>query len=294
MADEERITARLNNIRSVEPILGAMRTISLGSWQAALNRQQRIRGFSERLMSLLPSLLPHLTPRQHKRRKNVHPAAPTVVLVIGSERGLCGAFNSSLAGYVQQSLDQYESQGIPIELAALGGRIRRALERYGVPIAWSKSLPVSRLPGRELASELTAMWLARYEAYELDAVDLIYNAYLNSTSYRPVNTRLIPPVLPAVSQDTAPWPPPYIDTDPVTLYTHVVHLWTITEMYRVLLNAAAAEHSARFQLMEGATQNSRRLIDELTMTLQAARQHAITSEMQELATGAGLVGGGEA
>jgi F-type H+-transporting ATPase subunit gamma len=294
MADEERITARLNNIRSVEPILGAMRTISLGSWQAALNRQQRIRGFSERLMSLLPSLLPHLAPRQRKRRKNVHPAAPTVVLVIGSERGLCGAFNSSLAGYVQQSLDQYENQGIPIELATLGGRIRRALERYGVPIAWSKSLPVSRLPGRELASELTAMWLARYEAYELDAVDLIYNAYLNSTSYRPVITRLIPPVLPAVSQDTAPWPPPYIDTDPVTLYTHVVRLWTTTEMYRVLLNAAAAEHSARFQLMEGATQNSRRLIDELTMTLQAARQHAITSEMQELATGAGLVGGGEA
>jgi F-type H+-transporting ATPase subunit gamma len=62
-------------------------------------------------------------------------------------------------------------------------------------------------------------------------------------------------------------------------------------MYRVLLDSAAAEHSARFQLMEGAAQNSNRLINELTLALQSARQHAITSEMQELASGAGLLGG---
>jgi F-type H+-transporting ATPase subunit gamma len=61
-------------------------------------------------------------------------------------------------------------------------------------------------------------------------------------------------------------------------------------MYRILLDSAAAEHSARFQLMEGATQNSGRLIADLTLALQAARQQAITAEMQELAAGAGLLG----
>ena len=60
-----------------------------------------------------------------------------------------------------------------------------------------------------------------------------------------------------------------------------------------MLDSTAAEHSARYQLMEGATQNSNRLIDELTLALQAARQQAITVEMQELAAGAGLIGGAE-
>jgi F-type H+-transporting ATPase subunit gamma len=73
----------------------------------------------------------------------------------------------------------------------------------------------------------------------------------------------------------------------------VVTLWTTTELYRVLLDSAASEHSARYQLMEGATQNANRLIDELALALQAVRQQAITAEMQELAVGAGLLGSEE-
>ena len=69
-------------------------------------------------------------------------------------------------------------------------------------------------------------------------------------------------------------------------------MWSTTETYRILLSSAAAEHSARYQLMEGATRNSGRLIAELTLALQSARQQAITAEMQELAAGAGLLGPG--
>jgi F-type H+-transporting ATPase subunit gamma len=77
------------------------------------------------------------------------------------------------------------------------------------------------------------------------------------------------------------------------MYIRLIILWTTTEMYRILLDSASSEHSARYQLMEGATQNTKRLIDELTQSLQAARQEAITNEMIELAAGAGLMGGEE-
>ena len=63
----EAIKARLGNIRSVEPILGAMRTISLGSWQAALKRKDRVLAYSERLLSLLPPLAPHLESRRRRK-----------------------------------------------------------------------------------------------------------------------------------------------------------------------------------------------------------------------------------
>jgi F-type H+-transporting ATPase subunit gamma len=81
-----------------------------------------------------------------------------------------------------------------------------------------------------------------------------------------------------------------IETDPLALYTRVVEQWASVQLYTLLLDSAAAEHAARYQLMEGAAQNAERLIEELTAELQAARRRAITQEMQELAAGAGLLG----
>jgi F-type H+-transporting ATPase subunit gamma len=81
-----------------------------------------------------------------------------------------------------------------------------------------------------------------------------------------------------------------VDADPVHLYRRLIRLWTVSEMYRILLSSTAAEHSTRFQLMEGATQNTQRLTQELTLALQSVRQRAITAEMLDLVAGAGLVG----
>ena len=294
MADQEGIKARLGNIRSVEPILGAMRTIALGSWQAALHRQTGVRLYSQRLSALLPLVTSHLGSRKARSRRAQAQGSQTIeVLVIGSERGLCGAFNSSLIQYVDLALARYAADGSIVRLAALGSRVQRGLEREGRDLVWSRSLPMTSLPSTELANELTLEWLRAFEERELDAVDVIYNAYRSSTVYEPVTFRLIPPPLPAhvaAQGAAASWPPPYLDTDPLALYARLIRLWTTTEAYRVLLDSAAAEHSARYQLMEGATQNAQRLVSELTLALQAARQQAITAEMQDLSAGAGLLG----
>jgi F0F1-type ATP synthase gamma subunit len=100
----------------------------------------------------------------------------------------------------------------------------------------------------------------------------------------------LPPPLPEKRPLTDTWPLPIIETDPVTLYTHIVQQWTAVRFYRLLLQSAKAEQSVRYQLMESAGQNAERLIDELSGVVQAARQQAITREMQALAVGAGLVG----
>jgi F-type H+-transporting ATPase subunit gamma len=213
--------------------------------------------------------------------------------VIGSERGFCGAYNSTLADYVDRELDRLADQGTGAELRVLGARAARALQRIGRDVAKARPLPIAALPSSDLASELTLGWLEQYEARALDAVYVMYHAYRNSTTYEPVTVQLIPPPVPTVDKGGAPWPPPYVDTDPVDLFVQVVVLWTTTELYRLLLDSAASEHSARYRLMEGATQNAENLIDELTLALQAARQQAITAEMQELAVGAGLLGSEE-
>jgi len=301
--DSERIRERLLNIRTVEPILGALRTISLGSWQAALNQRAGLLRYTEQLQLMLPQLLPYLSPRPTLgglwrryfpgAQPNSRPVPRRVTAVIvGSERGLCGGFNAVVGTRAIRYFEQSAAGNVEAALVTWGGRVRRLLERNGYTGGEHQSLSVTALPSFALAFDYTRVWLRRYEAEELDAVDLIYNAYHGVGQYTPTVARLIPPdIPPAPETATDPfWPPAIVETDPLALYVRVVEQWTAINFYARLLDAATAEHATRYQLMESATQNADRLIEELTMESQALRRQAITREMQELAVGAGLLG----
>jgi len=308
--DLERIQSRLENVRAVGPILAALRTISLGSWQMALNRLRSLQGYSGRLLTFLPVVLPHIAGQQPRTlpaalrqrlqflRTAPAPALPSaervVALIIGSERGLCGRYNAAILARAEQYFAEMELRGATLEIAALGSRIIRMFHRQKRALRWSQGLPVTRLPAFELAFQLTRDWLRRYEAFEIDAVDVLYNAYDGPGRYAPTVFRLLPPDLPSANPLTPEVElsiTPYIvETDPLRLYVRIVEQWTAINFYTLLLTAAASEHAARFQLMESATQNVDRLIEELTQELQSARRQAITTEMQELASSAGLLG----
>lgn len=286
MEDTARIKTRLVNIRSIEPILEALRTISVGIWQMALRQQSRVQEYENHLRAVVPALLPALVAsRRLPSPDAVASPQRLAVLVIGSERGLCGGFNNVLVGAVEK----YVQESMPAELLVLGSRLVRLLRRRAHEPAWSGSLPTGALPPFAIAWELGHRWLADYEAYRLDAVDLIYNAYRGPGAYAPRVLRLLPPELPPVAPHEV-WPPPIVETEPLRILARVLEQWVTLSLYRVLLESAASEHAARFQLMESATQNAERLVWELTQAFQAARQQTITREMQELAVGAGLVG----
>lgn len=311
--DLERIQSRLENVRAVGPILAALRTISLGSWQMALNRLRSLQGYSDRLLTFLPVLLPHIhgasgaslgsraldavrqrLPFLRKAPALLNPTQERVIaLIIGSERGLCGRYNAALVTRAGQYFADMEQRGAELHVAALGTRIIRIMHRQKRPLRWSQTLLVTRLPPFEMAFQLTRDWLRQYEAAEIDAVDVIYNVYDGPGRYTPTVFRLLPPDLPSanplVSEGEPPGTPYIIETDPLRLYVRIVEQWTAINFYTLLLTAAASEHSARFQLMESATQNVDRLVEELTQELQTARRQAITIEMQELASSAGLL-----
>jgi len=290
MEDIERVQARLANIRTVEPILDALRTISIGSWQMALRQQGRLHDYDARLRAVLPALIPHLSTSRQKRLPVVSTAPQRIAaLMIGSERGLCGRFNAVLVEAARDYLHARAQEGCQVELLALGTRLVRLIRRRGWALAWSGPLSVTPLPSFTTARELCGRWWAAYEAGRLDAVDLVYNAYRKAGVHAPTVTRLLPPELPDVPEREV-WPPPIVETDPLRLYRRAIAQQVSVHLYRVLLESAAAEHSTRFQLMESATQNAQRLIAELSQLVQSARRQAITREMQELAAGAGLLG----
>jgi F-type H+-transporting ATPase subunit gamma len=288
MDDLERVQARLEHLRSVQPILGALRTISLASWRTALRRRERIQRYRDELSDVLAALPSELRRDQPGRPEMV---AGLIILVIGSERGLCGQYNVAVADHADAYLHEQLEAGRQFELAVLGSRTSRLLQRRQWSPDWWGKLSLTTLPSYGLALDLASQWLARFRAGEIDGVDVIFNDYRGIGQYQPTIRHLLPPHLPGgeLAITPGPWPPPIIETDPVSLVEQVTKQWTAVDLYDTIVESAVAEHSARYQLMEGATQNADRLIDELTLAVQNARKQAITREMQELAAGAGLV-----
>lgn len=300
----EKAQGRLSNIRKVKPILAALRTISLGSWQMARNRRSGVTPYARCLLDLLPVVLPHVmeagSPRLRNEDEEDGDAVQSIaVLVIGSERGLIGRYNKTLLARLDTYLASLDA-GVDVTLMALGSRMIRELERAGRDVTWTRSLSITTLPSYDLAYELVHGWMTQYEAYELDRVDVVYNADAGAGTYRPAVIRLIPPEMPdsaggadgtgpcyPVEQDA--FAPVIVETDPMSLYIRIVEQWTAIAMYRLLLEGAVTEHAARYQLMESATQNADDLTEELMLSIQSARRQAITRQMQELAVGAGLL-----
>jgi len=289
MEDRERLTVRLDNIQAVEPILSALRTIALGSRLLALNRIHDVHQYRQNLLHILALVSPHLPKRYPIHHETRWTSGNIVLLVIGSERGLCGALNDTVAEYAEQVLANYTANGATVMLMTLGARMLRAFRRKGRSPVWSGRLSVAALPPYQLACELTSKWLQSYEKHELDAVEVVYNAYRGLTRYEPSTVRMLPPPLSPLIPEEPEWPP-VIETDPLGLYIRVAKLWLSASLYGTLVESAAAEHSARYQLLDGATRNAERLMEELKLFLQVARQEAITSEMQDLASGAGQIG----
>ncbi len=285
----EQVQERLQHIHSVEPILDALRMIALGSWQKAKKQQGVSQQYSQRLLAMVPALLPRLAPERPLEDAAEERPFQRLVLVVGSERGLCGRFNNAVVEHAEAHLTRCEAQGETVVLLGLGGRVQRLLAAEARPLVWFGALPTTSLPPFALAVALTEQWLGQFETQQIDAADCVYNRYTGMGRYMPTVTPVLPPPLPTLQRPTESWPPPIIETDPAALLGRIVQQWTAVHLYNLLLESAMAEHSVRYQLMESAEQNIERLLEELSTAVQVGRQQAITREMQALAAGAGLL-----
>ena len=292
--DLEKAISRLQNIEAVGPILGALRTISLGNWQLAIKKRKNILLYNNQLLDLVNHLLPNLKtrytafPRKHTQQSNKD-TEKILVVGIGTERGLCGRYNNVLGDFLISHIEDHKESNHQISLGILGSRLLRSIQRAGVTPDWTGIMPVNSLPSFQSANIWVTRWLHDFEAEEINRVYIVLNKQESAGRYQPWATQLIP-TNPPEKKAAEQWPPYIVETDPIMLYMQIVLQWTAIQLYNLLLEAAITEHAARYQLMESASQNADRLIEELTISIQSVRRQQITRELQELAVGAGLIG----
>ena len=172
----ERAKSRLNNIRAIEPLLGALRTLSMGTWQMALNKLARMQQYERQYDRILVEILPVMDSRKlrkpEKTRKKPE-IADTIILVIGTERGLCGKFNQVLA---ENAANWIQSQTPPThQVWAMGSRMIRELDRLKIPLSWRKPLPAGSLPSYQQSYLITQNWLEQYENHAFNDFTILFN-----------------------------------------------------------------------------------------------------------------------
>jgi F-type H+-transporting ATPase subunit gamma len=287
----EHINSRLDNIHSVEPILGAQRTIAMGNWKVALNRLSWAQDYAARLDQIAAMVSYRLLTRHKSFAFSSNRSLKRIgIVAIGSERGLCGAFNRILAEYVQNYLNKFKQDETPVSLHVIGERTTRIFQRQGIQPDQVTSGSSTTLPTPSFASMLASQWLAAYESHEIDQINLVFNAYRGAARYEPQSIQLIPPRIafnPMIIPET--WLEIIIETNADALLSQTLVQQLETRTYACLIESSAAENSARFQLLEDARQNIERLTTDLEETAAHARRQAITREIQNLAIGAGLL-----
>lgn len=278
------IRKRIRSVKNTQQITKAMKMVAAARLRRAQENIETLRPYAHRMRDLIAQLAaradfsdhPLLTQRDPKR---------VVLLILTSDRGLAGAFNSNINRETENYIKANERGHEDIELDIIGRKgfeyFKRRdvkIDRYFEGILQNVTL--------ENASDIAEHTTAQFRDESLDAVYCVYNEFKSAISQNVVVEQLLP-VVPAEvgeSDDKLPefiYEPSKRDVMDAVLPRHVT-----VQLYRMLLESVASEMGARMSAMDSATKNAGELIDKLTLQYNRARQQNITKELLEIISGA--------
>jgi len=200
------------------------------------------------------------------------------LILVTSDKGLAGAFNSNLIKASQKFAMEHPGAQVEYELV---GRKGRDFYRKRKAAVTGEYIGLAA-PKYEKAAEIARKLMDRFAGEEIDAVYLIYNEFKSVMSQKMTVSRVLPVEMPHESQ-----PVDYIfEQPPAELLESLLPRYVEIEIYRALLESAAAEHAARMTAMEAATSNAADMIERLTLYMNRVRQASITKEIIEVVSGA--------
>ncbi len=287
MANLKDIKRRITSVKSTQKITSAMKLVAAAKLRRAQQAIENARPYAVRMRSTLEEVSKGALEETHPLLVAHEERRVLELVVVTSDRGLAGAFNSAVLKRAEAILNERSGSFETVGLTLLGKKAndyyarRRAKQiRFNSPIDGDVSYEQAADVARELAR--------RYVAGEVDEVILVYSEFVSTMTQTPTATQLLPFEPPASDgADTdAETSPHEIEPDPEALLAALVPKAVEIEVFRALLENQAGEHAARMTAMEAATKNTEELIESLTLQYNRARQAAITSELVEIVTGA--------
>jgi F-type H+-transporting ATPase subunit gamma len=281
------IRNRITSVKSTRQITKAMKMVAAAKLRRAQDAILRTRPYAQ----LLDKALGRVAARAIADEAATHPllapraARVAEVVVITSDRGLAGGFNSNIIRRTQRFLTERGDQYERVELSTIGRKAKDFLRARKLEVR--KDFPgVHQGLTYEKAEAIAQELVGRYVAGEVDAVFLCYNEFKSAISQTPVVVQLLP-IQPPVAEAASAASVDFVyEPSREALLAELLPRQVAMQVWRALLESAASEHGARMSAMESATKNAEEMIAALTLQYNRARQAYVTKELMEIVSGA--------
>lgn len=280
MANLRDIRRRIKSVKNTAQITRAMQLVAAAKMKKAQDQAMAGRDYSSQLNAVLSDISAGESEDASHPLLEVREGNRELVLVISTDKGLCGPLNTNLAKKLRATTSD------TADYVTVGRKLRIMLEKLQKNILADFSVkdPVPFAEARAIASFLTK----QFTEGKYDKVSIIHMRFINTLTQIPEMVTLLPVQPPAVSNDDGAIPGSSADhlfePSAAEVLASILPLYINYQVYQALLEARATEHSARMVAMKAATDNAKKFIKELTLEYNKLRQGAITAELLEITT----------
>jgi len=289
MAGSREIRNKIKSVQNTRKITKAMEMVAASKMRKAQDRMRHARPFGDKLRNIAAHLANANPEYRHPflvKRDGMKAAG---LILITTDKGLCGGLNTNVLRMVTMRLRELDAKGTKVQVTAIGNKGLGFMQRINAKVV-SQLVQLGDTPHLEKLIGPLKVQLDAYAAGEIDALYLAYNRFINTMKQEPVIEQM-QPLDPSRLQETSreySWDYIY-EPDAQTVLDELLVRYIEALIYQAVAENMASEQSARMVAMKSASDNAKKVIGDLQLSYNKARQAAITKELSEIVSGAAAV-----
>ncbi|MDE2428460.1 MAG: F0F1 ATP synthase subunit gamma [Burkholderiales bacterium] len=289
MAAGKEIRGKIKSVENTKKITKAMEMVAASKMRKAQDRMRAARPYSEKIRNIAANLSQANPEYTHPFMVQQDQSKKAGVIVVTTDKGLCGGLNTNVLRLVTNKLRELETKGSKIEAVAIGNKGLGFLNRIGAKVV-SHAVQLGDTPHLDKLIGPVKLLLDAYQEGKLDAVYLSYTKFINTMKQEPVMEQLLPLTSDKLVVDKSSHSWDYLyEPDASTVIDELLIRYVEALIYQAVAENMASEQSARMVAMKAATDNAGNVIGELKLVYNKTRQAAITKELSEIVAGAAAV-----
>jgi len=282
----KEIRAKIASVKSTQKITKAMQMVATSKMRRAQERMKLARPYAKRMLEVIGHLTEANPDYRHPFLVTREPKAVGII-VISSDRGLAGALNANVFRETLKLIREWQGKGASVSLCLIGTKALNFFRRLSLPILANVTHLGDKPHVKDLIGTVKVM-LDGYRKGELDRLLLVNAQFVNTMTQKPVTQQLLP--IEALDTEGLQEHWDYIyEPDAAGILDGLLMRYIESQVYRAAVENVASEMAARMVAMKAATDNAGKLINELQLIYNKARQAAITKELSEIVGGAAAV-----
>lgn len=282
------IRKRIGTVKNTQKITSAMKMVAAAKLRRAQEAAESARPYAVKMNQVIGGLATRTDPSMHPLLQQREVEEKALVIVISSDRGLCGGYNANIFRTSDRFIRDRTDSGLELFVATVGRKARQFFRSHKAEAVKD----FENVIGNVSYAKAKAIGEFATEAFvsgEYDRVFVVHNKFISAIQYETIVEPLLPLTLDEIESaevDTEAISEYIFEPDEATLLAEMLPTHIEVKVLHALLEAEASEHAARMTAMDNATTNANEMIDSLTLTYNRARQAYITKELVEIVSGA--------